>query len=68
MISHIKTYIFRQSVILFLVTFMILPATYSCAKKDHNTVTVIKPKTKKKAYNPKKDKRKKRTKKVRVQN
>ncbi|MDH3710489.1 MAG: hypothetical protein OER04_11405 [Cyclobacteriaceae bacterium] len=53
--------------VLFLALIM-MPAFTSCAKKDYNTVTVIKPKTKKKAYNPQKDKGKKRTKKVKVQN
>gem|GEM_PF-6900753 len=50
---------------------VMLPALFtvtSCAKKDYNTISVVKPKTKKRPYNPKKDKGKKRLRKVRVQN
>ena len=68
MVSLFKTCTSRKSVLVLFLALIIMPAFTSCAKKDYNTVTVIKPKTKKKAYNPQKDKGKKRTKKVKVQN
>jgi hypothetical protein len=47
---------------------MVMPGSSSCAKHDANTVTVVKPKGRKKPYNPKKHKNKKRTKKVKMAN
>ncbi len=47
---------------------IVIPGGSSCAKHDANKVTVVKPKGKKKPYNPKKHKNSKRTKKVKMDN
>ena len=58
----------RVALLIFLIFSLLIPINTSCAKQDANTVKVVKPKGKKKPYNPKKDKGKKRTKKVKMNN
>ena len=58
----------RKTLLVFLAFSLLIPLNTTCAKQDANTVKVVKPKGKKKPYNPKKDKGKKRTKKVKMNN
>jgi len=64
----LKAYLFRKGLLIFFMLSMIIPGSTSCAKHDTNTITVVKPKGRKKPYNPKKHKNKKRTKKVKMDN
>jgi len=64
----LKVKFFRKLILFIFLTSLLIPATYSCAKHDANTVSVVKPKGKKKPYNPGKHKGKKRTKSVKMKN
>jgi hypothetical protein len=64
----LKAYLFRKLLLSIFAAMLVLPITNGCAKHDANTVKVVKPKGKKKPYNPKKHKGKKRTKKVKMNN
>lgn len=64
----LKAYFLRRILWLFCLGAMLIPVTEGCAKQDYNTVKVVKPKGKKKPYNPKKHKGKKRTKTVKMNN
>ena len=64
-----RTLLLSRKVICLLLTIALtVPINHACAKQDANTVKVVKPKGKKRPYNPKKDKGKKRTKKVKMNN
>jgi len=64
----LKAYFFRR-LLLFACLFAILfPTTGGCAKQNANTIRVVKPKGKKKPYNPAKHKGRKRTKTVKMKN
>lgn len=55
----------RKLAIFILLAFFLLP---SCSNKSSGSVKVVKPKTSKRWYDPKKDKKKKRTKVVNMKN
>jgi hypothetical protein len=64
----LKAYFLRKILMFICLTSFLLPVTNGCAKHDANTVNVVKPKGKKKPYNPKKHKGRKRTKTVKMNN
>lgn len=63
-----KAYFFRKILLGIISLAFIFPISFSCAKQDANTTKVVKPKGKKKAYNPNKHKNRKRTKIVKMKN
>ena len=64
----LKTYFLRKGLLIIFILSIVIPGSSSCAKHDANTIKVVKPKGKKKPYNPKKHKNRKRTKKVKMNN
>lgn len=60
--------LFRNILLMLFVISIAMATGSSCAKQDANTIKIVKPKGKKKPYNPKKDKGRKRTKKVKMNN
>ncbi|GJM30304.1 MAG: hypothetical protein DHS20C17_29390 [Cyclobacteriaceae bacterium] len=64
----LKAYFLRRIMLFVCLTSFLLTVPNGCAKQDANTVRVVKPKGKKKPYNPKKHKKRKRTKTVKMDN
>jgi hypothetical protein len=64
----LKAYFLRKVLLVFFMFTVVIPGGISCVKQNTNTVKVVKPKGRKKPYNPKKHKRSKRTKKVKMNN
>ena len=64
----LKAKFFCKLILFIFLTSLLIPASSGCAKQNANTVSVVKPKGKKKPYNPKKHKGKKRTKSVKMKN